>query len=207
MKISYCTSVHNEHQELNRLLTQLTKEIDEEDEIIIQGDQGKVTDEVVSVLHKFKKDKRLKYVEYPLKKNFADFKNNLLKNCTGDYFFNIDADEYPTEFLLKNIKIIIEQNPEIDLFRVPRINIVEGLTREYLFEHKWTLNSHGWVNFPDKQSRIGKVNKNIRWINPVHETIVGIKSYVDLPEEEDYCLIHRKTLERQISQNNFYKTI
>lgn len=206
MKISYCTSVHNEHQELNRLLTQLIEGIDDEDEIIIQGDQGKVTDEVVSVLHKFKRDPRVQYIEYPLNKDFATFKNNLLKHCKGDYFVNIDADETIAPFLLKNIKNLLEENPDIDLFRVPRINIVEGLTRDYLFEQKWTLNNQGWINFPDFQSRIGKRKESIFWINPVHEVLHGAQTRADLPMEPDYCLIHEKTISRQIEQNNFYKT-
>ena len=28
-----------------------------------------------------------------------------------------------------------------------------------------------------------------------------------LPPEEEYCLLHEKTIERQVKQNNFYDTL
>ena len=62
MNISYLIAVHNEHEELKRLLDQLFEHIDLDDEIIIQGDQGKVTDEVISVIRQRSKDSRLKYI-------------------------------------------------------------------------------------------------------------------------------------------------
>jgi len=46
MKISYAICVCNEHTELNALLSFLTDVIDNEDEINILVDSGKVTDEV-----------------------------------------------------------------------------------------------------------------------------------------------------------------
>ena len=33
-------------------------------------------------------------------------KNHLKKMCSGDYVFNIDADEIPHKQLIKNIKLI-----------------------------------------------------------------------------------------------------
>ena len=55
MKISYAICVCNEHTELNALLSFLTDVIDNEDEINILVDSGKVTDEVRAVLKKFEK--------------------------------------------------------------------------------------------------------------------------------------------------------
>ncbi len=89
--ISFCITVCNEHFELDRLLKQLFRYIDNTDQIVVQGDQGNVTDEVISVLSKYKKDERFVYVEYPLNKDFATFKNNALKHCTKDWNFLIDA--------------------------------------------------------------------------------------------------------------------
>jgi len=53
MKISYAICVCNEHQELNALLSFLSNVADEEDEINILVDSGKVTDEVRAVLKVF----------------------------------------------------------------------------------------------------------------------------------------------------------
>ena len=55
MKISYAICVCNEHTELNALLSFLTDVIDNEDEINILVDSGKVTDEVRAVLKRFEK--------------------------------------------------------------------------------------------------------------------------------------------------------
>jgi hypothetical protein len=53
MKISYAICVCNEHEELNALLSFLSNVADEEDEINILVDSGKVTDEVKAVLKEF----------------------------------------------------------------------------------------------------------------------------------------------------------
>ena len=50
MKISYAIPVCNEHIELEKLLSFLVKYIDENDEIVVQCDQGNTTPEVYKVL-------------------------------------------------------------------------------------------------------------------------------------------------------------
>ena len=40
----------------------------------------------------------IKVIEFALNKDFASFKNNLKDNCSGDYIFQIDSDEYPEEY-------------------------------------------------------------------------------------------------------------
>lgn len=205
--ISYAICVHNEHEELKRLLTQLISGIDETDEIVIQGDQGKVTDEVVSVLHKFIKNPQVKYVEFPLRKNFAAFKNNLFANCTKDWIFQVDADEMVGTELLVNLKSILAENADIEMMRVSRVNIVEGLTQEWVNRWGWQVNNQGWVNWPDKQMRIVRNNGSIRWKNKVHEVLSGYQSWSDLPTDPDFSLIHVKSIDRQKKQNEFYSTI
>ena len=61
----------------------------------------------------------------------------------------VNLDE--TERLIKNIKSILEANPTIDLFWIPRVNTVEGLTQEHIDKWSWQVNDKGWVNFPDYQ--------------------------------------------------------
>ena len=174
MKISYCVTVHNEHEELDRLLRQLIGSIDDNDEIVIQGDQGRVTDEVTTVIKNYLfNDDRIKYIEYPLringKPNFSVFKNNLFKNCTGDYIFNIDADEVVSEDLILELKTILMVNPSIEVFFVPRVNIVDGLNNEYAKKFGFERNTAGWINWPDWQMRICKRSDKIYWKNPVHD--------------------------------------
>ena len=92
--------------------------------------------------------------------NFADWKNKLNSYCTGDYIFQIDADEYPHPLLLSSLSQILEYNSSIDVFLVPRINTVDGLTDQHIQQWRWQLNEKGWVNYPDYQIRICKNNQS-----------------------------------------------
>ena len=205
MKISYAIPVCNEHVELEKLLEFLIKHIDEEDEIVVQCDQGNTTPDVYKVLEFFKDP--LKVIEFPLNGHFANFKNNLKKHCTGDWIFQIDADELPHESLITNLKALLEVNPTTEMFLVPRVNTVEGLTQTHIYQWRWNVNEKGWVNWPDYQTRIIQNNHKIKWQNKVHEQIVGISTKGALPMEEEWCLYHPKDIRKQEAQNNFYNTI
>jgi hypothetical protein len=142
-----------------------------------------------------------------LNNDFASFKNNLKNNASGIFIFQIDADEIPSEDLMENIKDIIEYNKDVDLFFVPRINTVEGLTKQHIKKWKWQVNELGWVNFPDYQTRLYRRTSEIQWQGKVHERIVGYNTLSVLPQEERYCLYHHKQIERQEKQNAYYDTI
>ena len=133
------------------------------------------------------------------------FKNNLKEHCTKEYIFQIDADEYLSNELLQYLPEILEMNPEIELYAVPRINTVEGLTQEHIQKWGWVISNDGWVNYPDYQQRIFKNTPEIKWINKVHERIIGARVIAPLPDGFD--LLHPKTIERQERQNNYYNTI
>jgi len=200
--ISYAITACNEHVELERLLDHLNDWIREEDEIIIQLDTT-ATKEVKEVI--FKYPNLATVTVFPLAGDFAQFKNNLKNYCTKDYIFQIDADENLSQDLILNLPEILELNPEVELYAVPRINTVEGLTQEHIQKWGWYVNENGWINYPDYQTRILKNIPEIKWINKVHERLVGTKTIVSLPE--GYDLIHPKTIERQEKQNNYYNTL
>ena len=195
--ISYAITACNEHIELARLLELLKNNIRPEDEIVIQLDIDNATKEVRTIANK--------YTMHPLNGDFATFKNHLKKFCTKDYIFQIDADEYLSEALLTSLPEILELNPEVELYAVPRINTVEGLTSEHINKWGWYVNENGWINYPDYQTRILKNIPEIKWINKVHERLVGAKNIVPLPE--GYDLIHPKTIERQEKQNQLYEKL
>ena len=134
-------------------------------------------------------------------------KNNLKNNANGIFIFQIDADEIPSEDLMESVKDIIEYNKDVDLFFVPRINTVDGLTKEHIKKWKWNVNGLGWVNFPDYQTRLYRRTSEIEWSGKVHERIVGYNTLSVLPQEERYCLYHHKKIERQEKQNEYYDTI
>ena len=198
--ISYAITACNEHVELERLLNQLTEYIRPEDEIVVQMDLT-ATDEVASVVEKYN---LIKYY-YSLNKDFASFKNNLKGLCTKDYIFQIDADEYLSEELLTYLPVILESNPDIEMFSVPRINTVDGLTEQHIKQWGWNVNEKGWVNYPDYQNRILKNISTIHWVNKVHEKLVGAMVTTAIPP--GYDLIHPKDIVRQEKQNAYYNTI
>ena len=212
MKISYAIPVCNEHIELKKLLSFLTKHINKNDEIVIQCDQGNTTPDVYKVLEYFNSeiidiDAPLKIIEFPLNSHFSNFKNNLKEHCTGDWIFQIDADELPHIDLILNLKEVLRSNPKLEMLSVPRVNTVEGLTQEHINKWGWNVNQNGWVNWPDYQTRIIKNIPRIKWENKVHEQIVGHLTKSELPIEELYCLYHPKSIKRQETQNNFYDTL
>ena len=211
MKISYAIPVCNEHIELEKLLSFLVKHIDENDEIVVQCDQGNTTPEVYKVLDSFKAPVGLKdplnVIEFPLNGHFSNFKNNLKDHCTGDWIFQIDADELPHESLITNLKELLKLNSTTELFLVPRVNTVEGLTQEHVNKWHWNVNESGWINWPDYQTRIIQNSPKIKWQNKVHEQIIGISTRGALPMEEEWCLYHPKHILRQEAQNNFYNTL
>ena len=199
--VSYAVTACNEHEELERLLLLLDLHIQEEDEIVVQLDIS-ATDEVKKVLENF----AIKVIEFPLNNDFASFKNNLSEHCDRDYIFQIDADEFPQVELLLNLPSILETNFDTDVFLVPRINTVEGLTPEHIQKWGWKVENNR-VNFPDYQWRIWKNNGKITWKNKVHEVLQGYNSLTDFPPIDELCLIHPKTIVRQEKQNEYYNTL
>ena len=205
LKISYAIPVCTEYKEIDKLLKILIGGIDiGEDEIVIQCDKGNTTPEVYKVLGKYP---LVKIIEFPLNGDFASFKNNLKNNCIGDWIFQIDADEYPNENLLLNLKEILKLNPTTEMFLVPRVNTVEGLTQEHINKWQWRVDNNNWVNWPDYQTRIIQNNSKIQWASKVHEVIVGHKGFAPLPMEEKWCLYHHKHIDKQEFQNNLYDNL
>ena len=209
INITYAITICNELVELTNLLNFLQPRIKSDDEILIQYDEDSVTKEVkdyVTILSQLHKS-QIRVIAFPLNSDFASFKNNLKDNANGMFIFQIDADEIPSEYLVENLQFFLESNKDVDLYFVPRVNTVEGLTNEHIQKWRWNVNENGWVNFPDYQTRIYRRTSEIHWVNKVHERIVGLNTMTVLPAEEDYCLYHHKQIERQEKQNAFYDTI
>lgn len=212
ISISYVVGTHNEGANyLEPLLSQLVKFKDPEDEIVVVDDYS-TNEETLSVLDKH--SDRIKVFKHSLNGDFSEHKNFMGSVATKDFIFNIDADEMPHENLLKAVKEILLNNPGVELYYVPRINLVPDLPEEYVSAYGWRKDDKGWINFPDYQGRIYKRAAHIKWKNKVHEVIEGHSMHSMLPavDEEgqpysDYCLLHIKTAARQISQNELYSKI
>jgi glycosyltransferase involved in cell wall biosynthesis len=201
--ISIAITVCNEHKELETLLDYLSERALSPDyEIIIQIDEQNHTSEVLHTII----DRGIKHHFFPLNKDFASYKNELIKHCSGEYIFQIDADELIASEMFEALPFILKANPEVDLYYVPRINTVSGITQEHIQKWGWRYENER-VNWPDYQTRIYKNSPNIRWKNAVHEVIEGHKQFTILPAVDELALIHHKSIERQEKQNDFYSTL
>jgi len=205
MKISYGLTVCNELNEIKTLLDFLIENKRKEDEIVVLYDLNGGTPEMEKYLESMETNISLYSDNFD--RNFADWKNKLRDFCIGDYIFSIDADEIPHIDLIKVLPLMLEQNPEVDMFLVPRVNTVEGLTPEHITKWRWNVNEMGWVNFPDFQTRIYKNIPEIKWEGKVHERITGTKTFSSLPADEVWSLYHPKEITRQEKQNKFYENI
>ena len=209
INITYAITVCNELEEITKLIDFLNNRIDKDDEILIQYDEDSATEpiknylKIISQLH----NTNIKVIGFPLNKDFASYKNNLKNHAKGMFIFQIDADEIPSEYLMENIKDILDYNKDVDLFFVPRVNTVAGLTSEHIKKWNWQVNDLGWVNFPDYQTRLYRRTSEIEWQGKVHERIIGYNTLSVLPAEEQYCLYHPKKIDRQEKQNAYYDTI
>ncbi|CAI8710389.1 glycosyltransferase [Chryseobacterium sp. IT-36CA2] len=206
VSISYGITVNNEADEIARLLNALLPSINKNDEVIVLQDITHKNQEVADILDTY--GNKIKRIEAHLDGDFATFKNNLIKVACKDYLFQIDADEIPEPSLIEEIKPYLFKKRKIDVFMVPRINIVNGITDEHIKRWNWQVNDKGYINFPDCQHRIFKLNGGIKWKNRVHEKLCNYKKIASLPVSDySMCLLHIKEIKRQEQQNSFYDTI
>ena len=203
MKISYSMLVHNETDTLEKLLKFLIKWKDPNDEIVILDDYSD-NEKTKQILDFYVSAHDIVFEQRSLQKDFASQKNYLKNMGSGDYSFNLDADEMISRWLIKNVHEIINGNEGIDLIYLPRINTVDGITEQHCRAYGYKLNEDGWINFPDWQGRIFRNRPNIRWQYKVHEMITGYKTYATLPTDKPFCILHPKTIDKQVEQNKFY---
>ena len=207
MKISYAVTVCNEFVEIQKLVNFLRENKRRQDEIVVLYDQKNGDVQIEDFLRAKSVNSEFAWHPGDFKNHFADWKNKLTSYCSGDYIFQIDADEMPDWYLIQYLPVILEANPDNDVYLVPRVNTVEGLTQEHIAKWGWKVDDKGWVNYPDYQWRIWKNKPEIRWKNKVHEVLDGYKTYAPLPALEELSLYHPKQIDRQEKQNEYYNTL
>ena len=205
MKISYSILTHNETKTLEKLLQSLITYKQPQDEIVVLDDYSDDA-KTEAILDYYTSTGDIISEQRNLVGDYGTQKNYLKNMCSGDYSFNLDADEMISHWFMKDIHEILEGN-EVDLIFVPRINTVEGITEQHVRSWGWSINEKGWINYPDWQGRIFRNRPNIRWEKPVHEQLTGFQTYAHLPQEQKYSIVHPKTIERQELQNKKYSEI
>ncbi len=218
MKLSYLITCGNETDTLDRLLYKVMRNVFDDDEVVVLQDE-KYYDET-SITHSIIRryfnctgfSPNIKHLKHYLNNNYSEHKNWGTSKCSGDYIFQIDGDENPTETLLENVKSIIESNPTIEVFWISRINDFKGVTTEHAKQWGWRLTESSTykrpiINWPDPQGRLFKnIPNRIKWVGRLHERIGGNTSYVYLPFDEELALYHDKTIEKQIETNLRYNS-
>jgi len=205
MKISYGITVCNEHIELQNLIEYLKVRMNPKDEVVVVYDQNRVTPDVMKVLEQ--NQTLVKFFPFNFQQNFLENKNFMNSKCSGDYIFQIDADEIPSEGLVEHLSSILDDNP-VECLILPRKNLVQGLTTQHVKQWNWVVNEKGWVNWPDPQKRVYKNDPKIQWRgHQVHGMVEGYKTYAVLPFEEEWCILHNKSVSRQEQQNERYSKI
>lgn len=206
MKISFAITVCNELDEIKKLVPFLLEHKRIQDEIVILFDEKNGDPKVLEYLLPFNiKPNVQTWRGLWWNNNFGEWKNKLNEYCSGDYIFQLDADEMIDEYMVKNLHEILSLNPKVDLIYVPRINTVKGITETHIKNWNWKVNEKGWINFPDYQGRIYR--KKMSWYGKVHERVIGGQIFSTLPNDEIYCIQHHKTIIKQEKQNKFYNTI
>tara|TARA_A100001015_G_scaffold204368_1_gene228443 strand:+ start:21 stop:647 length:627 start_codon:yes stop_codon:yes gene_type:complete len=207
MKISYAITVCNEFVEIQKLVNLLLEIKRVQDEVVVLYDSKNGDKEIEVYLRSHSVNSEFVWHSGEFEGHFADWKNKLTALCSGDYIFQIDADEFPHKSLITALPIILEGNPNNEVYLVPRVNTVEGLTEQHISKWRWKVNSDGWINYPDYQWRIWKNKPEIKWKNKVHEVLEGFKTYAPLPGKEELSLYHPKDIKRQEKQNAYYDTL
>lgn len=210
--ISYCITVANEKKEFINLINFLLTHKRVDDNILILVDSNKCDNKLEDYLLDICKGKKILAYFGNFKNDFSEWKNKffdieLFNLSLQDYLFFIDADELPNPELIENLPYILEVNPEVDVFGLPRINFVEGIPNEYIQQMGWNKDQNNRINYPDTQWRICKNSPKLRWKGNVHETIVGYKLRISLPQNDVYDLLHMKTFEKQKQQNELYSKL
>ena len=204
--ISFAITTHNEGEYIRDLFDQLVPHCEQTGDEIIVVDDNSTDPFTLNLLYDYADRNIIQLYSHELNHDFGAHKNFLNSKCNGKNIFQVDADEKFNQNLLTYLHDIIDNN-DIDLYMIPRVNIVNGLTEQDIRGWGWRINEKGWVMFPDYQTRLYKNIPEIKWEGKVHERITGYKTTAPLPEEEEWCLYHIKDIDRQRKQNEYYDTI
>lgn len=159
IKVSYTILTHNETTSLKVLLEKINKYKTMWDEVIIVDDYSDNL-ETIKILGWAQDDLQFKVFRNKLNGNFANQKNFAANHCTNDYIFNIDADELMPDFFMEHFKEILFLNSDVEMYRLPRINTVEGLTLQHIERWRWQI-THLPTEIEEKEMMPGSDEYNL----------------------------------------------
>ena len=138
INVSFTILTHNETVSLKALIDQLLSTKQKTDEIIIVDDFSD-NKETIEILEWAKTIVGVSVYYNKLNGNFSEQKNFAASKCINDYIFNIDADELAETKLLESYREILHINPDAEMFLLPRVNKVNGLTLNHVTNWRWNI--------------------------------------------------------------------
>jgi len=180
-KISACIICQDEEYYIERALKNIYKYVNE----IVVVDGGS-QDKTLEICKKY----NCKIFERPFDYHFADQRNFGQQQCKYDWVLWLDADEYFNEKFLIDLQKIIHKNPShCDGYH---INIYT------YFDNKFAC-----------QTNRGCLLRRLDtyWVNRTHEHICSSNNKKFIMLQEDYKILHKKSLQRQQYNNLLYDHI
>jgi len=145
MKLSIAVTVNDEEQYVYNLLQHLIQwaqspPMGVEAEIVVAYDKG--TPEILTYLRSYEMafGHKFRVYQHSLNRNFAEHKNFLNSKCEGHWILQLDADEWVEGSLLDFFPLVIDANPLVEAYWIPRLNFIRGgLTSRHLARWGWTV--------------------------------------------------------------------
>jgi glycosyltransferase involved in cell wall biosynthesis len=190
---------HNEIQEFRWLMEEIGKRRDLFQEIIVVDDYS--NNEMVRECL----NHDICFRQRALNKNFSGQRNYLKSLCRADFLLVMDPDELPALSLLDALPEVVEimDTKNIDAVSIPRVNVVHD--KEYPIDARTISLSD--ADPREQQIRIIRNVAYLKWTNPIHERLIGIRRAARLPDELKYSIFHVKGRTRLSEQHDFYKTV
>lgn len=114
MKVSVCVCAYNAEQTISRTIESLLAQTYSNFEIVVINDGS--TDETRAIVERYqqKADGRIVLKSIP-NGGLANARNEALRLCTGDFYINLDADDYLEPDTFEKAIAVMQADPETDI--------------------------------------------------------------------------------------------
>lgn len=202
-ELSVALLTHNERVQLTWLMEVLAPAMAPDWELVILDDYSDAA--MVDLV----RGHATTFAQRRLNRNFSAQRNHLKSLCKGRFILALDPDELPDPGLLAALPHILAvmERESLDVVEVPRLSsIVAG--NGPVDPRAMRFTEHDLrACVPAHQSRILRNVPHIRYVNRVHERLIGPRRVGRLPLALRYALYHVKTEANYVASNRFYRSI
>lgn len=202
--ISLCMIVKDEQDFLEKALNSVKDIVDE----IIIVDTGS-KDRTVDIAKKF--TNKIFFKDF--NNDFSSLRNYSISKATKDWVLVLDADEIISKKDLGKIKNLIKNNENLGYAFIQRTYLNKPLTKQWNYSendsYEESKNYLGWIY--RGITRLFQNNKGIRFVYPIHETVVESIKELNGKITSSKIPIHHYGLLRDkdsvIKKSQFYKKL